>query len=601
MPRNAARLTAPQPDIDASGPLLEIYSAPVLAPVLPIRAPTRPKRTPDAKRRQDTDREARSYLWYGDNLKWLSDRDAFPSESVDLVYLDPPFNSDRVYNVLFHTPGGAEATAQIQAFDDTWTWSDETSSALREFCRTGPPTVAALISALHAALGETNMTAYLVMMAMRLVELHRVMKRTASLYLHCDPTASHYLKIVLDAIFGARNFRSEITWLRSRNQKGSQHQSKRYSPDTDTILFYAKSDLAEFHEERVRRPLTPDELAEKYTRNDERGPWIDGPILRSASMGERPNLVYEYNGFLPGPSGWRVTRDKLRALDERGDIDWPVDGKPRRKLRPEDDPGIPVGTCWTDISSLNSRSAERLGYPTQKPLALLERIIMASSNPDDVVLDPFCGCGTAVAAAETLGRRWIGIDVTSFAIDVIEQRLDRDFEAADFRVNGLPETLEDAENLFRRSPYQFQWWATGRIKAQPRDGRKKGADEGVDGILTFFDDASNRPKTCVVSVKGGRVGPEAVRDLAGTVDAKKAQIGVLITLREPTPDMRKAARDAQVYFSALGRDYPKIQIVTVADILANRMPAIPGEDWQRRPGRRISATAATQPELMRAD
>jgi site-specific DNA-methyltransferase (adenine-specific) len=596
MPRYAARLTAPQPDSDASGQPLGIPPAPELAPVLPLHIPTRPKRTPDAKRRQDPDRKARSSLWYGDNLTWLRDRDAFPSESVDLVYLDPPFNSDRVYNVIFHSPGGAEAAAQIQAFDDTWTWSDETSAALREFCRTGPPTVAALISALHAALGETNMTAYLVMMGLRLVELHRVMKRTASLYLHCDPTASHYLKITLDAVFGPRNFRNEIIWKRT----SSHNDAKRFADVHDTILYYAKSPDAVWNPQSL--PHNEKYVQSHYARTDAAGRRyrLDN-IIRSASMGSRPNLAYEYKGYAP-QWGWRVKRDKLEALDAAGRLTWSRSGTPYFVRYLDEMSGAAMPTVWDDIPPVNSQAKERLGFPTQKPLALLERIISSSSDRDAVILDPFCGCGTAIVAAEKLGRRWIGIDITSFAIDVIEQRLDRDFEAADFRVNGLPETVEDAEALFRRSPYQFQWWAAGRIKAQPRDGRKKGADEGVDGILPFFDDASNRPKTCVVSVKGGRnIGPEAVRDLAGAVAARKAHIGVLITLIDPTPKMKQAARDAQVYFSALGRDYPKIQIVTVADILANRMPAIPGEDWQRRPGRRIPAAAATQQPLLGAD
>lgn len=600
MPRTAARPPAPRSDSDASGHPLEIVSAPELAPVLPLHTPTRPKRTPDAKRRQDTDRKARNYLWYGDNLEWLSDRDAFPSESVDLVYLDPPFNSDRAYNVLFRAPGGAGAAAQIQAFDDTWTWSDDTSAALREFCRIGPPSVSALVSALHEALGETNITAYLVMMAPRLVELHRVMKRTASLFLHCDPTASHYLKIVLDAIFGKERFLNEIVWRRTAS-KGQANQ--RLARNHDIILGYQKSEDAKWNADAAYFAYDTHRLdaktASKYALTDDGGRLYQLTSLLNPNP-DRPNLTYEFLGVR---RVWRWSKDRMEEAYRAGLIVQTKPGAvPRFKRYLDEQRGKPLTDVWTDIDPLNSQAKERLGYPTQKPLSLLDRIIRLTTDKDDIVLDPFCGCGTAVAAAEALGRRWIGIDITSFAIDVIEQRLDQEFEAADFRVNGLPETLEDAEDLFKRSPHQFQWWAAGRIKAQPRDGRKKGADEGVDGILHFFDDNTNRPKTCIVSVKGGQnVGPEAVRDLAGTVAAKKAQMGVLITMIDPKPSMKQAAREAQVYFSALGRDFPKIQIVTIADILAQRMPAIPGEDWQRRPGRRIPAQAATQQPLIGAD
>lgn len=381
-------------------------------------------------------------LFYGDNLEVLP---SIQSGSVDLVYLDPPFNSQQDYNLLFREYDGTKAAAQRLVFTDTWSWRPETAIAFRRVADAGGPLAKCMV-ALRAFVGETDLMAYLVMMAPRLSELHRVLKPTGSLFLHCDPTASHYLKVLLDAIFGSENHRNEIVWLRSKNPKGSQHGLQRFSPFTDTLFYYVKSDAAKLHLDRIRTPLSAEAIEKKYPYADAHGPYADGPILRSASMGARPNLVYEYKGFTPGPAGWRVERERLEEIDRKGDLNWTGTGV-RRKLRPTDiEKGQPIGSFWGDIPPINSQAQERLGYPTQKPEALLERIIKASTEEGDTVLDPFCGCGTTVAVAHKHNRKWIGIDVTARAIDIVEERLEViDANAKDtYELHGKPRTLQDA-------------------------------------------------------------------------------------------------------------------------------------------------------------
>lgn len=560
---------------------------PQVSPVFPIHPKTRPSQAPGAERRRAPAKEPRSFLWYGDNLDVL--RDHIKDESVDLIYLDPPFNSNRSYNVIFRGPDGLGAPAQIQAFDDTWTWTDTTNQALHDISRTAPAKVWTLIDSLCHALDHNDVTAYLVMMTQRLVELHRVMKPTASLYLHCDPTASHYLKIMLDAIFGKEGFRNEIIWRRTRSH--NDQKLTRFGAVHDAILFYSKGSTWTFNRQYMQRDERAPKTHDLYRHTD-------GQLYRKgdcrAPGGRGPR--FEWNGHI---ENWRFTEENARQLEVEGRVVYSKNGMPRL-LRPVDPTrGAPMQDVWLDIDPPNSGAAESLGYQTQKPLALLERIVSASSNPGDVVLDPFCGCGTAVDAAERLGRRWVGIDVTSLAIGVIEKRLDDRFEAADFGVFGLPESKDDAVDLAKRDPFQFQWWAAGRLGALPHDGRnKKGRDRGVDGIIPFFDDATGRVKRCIVSVKSGRnVGPEAVRDLLGTVVANDAAAGVLLTMEAPTSEMRRAAAVAGMYRSTLGRDYPKLQILTVEDVLNDRIPDLPEQEAQRRRLRRLAAQRNEQQQF----
>jgi len=435
-------------------------------------------------------------LYYGDNLEIL--RNHIPHESVDLIYLDPPFNSNRSYNVLFRESGGASSEAQIEAFEDTWRWGPTAQGAYEE-AMTGPhQKVARMLRAMVDGLGHNDVTAYLSMMAVRLVELHRVLKPTASIYLHCDPTAGPYLRVLLDSIFDPRNFRNEITWQRTN----VHNDAKRWGTVADTILYYGKTAEVVWNQPRVR--LTDAHLASKYTHDDGdgRGSYM---LDNMTSPNPRPNMMYEWKGHVSPPYGWRYSRETMAKLDADGRVWYPPskDRRPRLKRYLNEMAGSAMNSVWTDIPPINSQAKERLGYSTQKPLALLERIIAASSTEGDIVLDPFCGCGTAVHAAHTLGRRWIGIDITHLAISLIRRRMQDAFPGIAIEVIGEPVDLTGARDLAQRDKYQFQWWALDRLGAQPVSGKKKGSDKGIDGVIPFFAGPKEDYKRVIVSVKGG--------------------------------------------------------------------------------------------------
>jgi len=508
-------------------------------------------------------------LYFGDNLFVL--RDEIKSESVDLVYLDPPFNSKRDYNLLFKTPKGQDSDAQITAFDDSWHWGEQAEREFAELLHQSNTDVSEMIQSLRRFLKESDMMAYLVMMANRLVELHRVLKSSGSLYLHCDPTASHYLKIVLDTVFGAENFRNEITWKRRHGFSSAVHDSNRFGNCTDTILFYAKSDEAEFTPQYNRDTKEYQEYVDKFfTLVDEHGRKYQATSLTNPAY--RPNLIYEYKGYKPPANGWMITKEKMEQWDKEERIHFPKDknGRLRRKSFADELKGMPIQNLWDDIEQLGAHDAERLGYPTQKPLALLERVIQASSKTGDIVLDPFCGCGTAVHAAQNLGREWIGIDITHLAIGLIEKRMKFAFPNITFEVQGTPKDLAGARDLSERDKYQFQWWACSLVGAQPYQGKKKGADGGIDGII-FFQDNDEGAKKIIVSVKGGEsVTRTMIADLKNTVEREKAEIGLFVTLAEPTKPMLTEATSAGFYESPKGA-YPKIQVLTIADLLSGKM------------------------------
>jgi site-specific DNA-methyltransferase (adenine-specific) len=507
-------------------------------------------------------------LFYGDNLPIL--REYIPDESIDLIYLDPPFNSNRTYNVLFKQESGAESEAQIAAFEDTWHWNQAAEETYHELVTAAPPHVGQMISALRGFIGENQMMAYLVMMAARLVELHRVLKPTGSLYLHCDPTASHYLKIVLDTIFGVQNFRNEIVW---RRKGGSALKGMRaFSTATDFLLFYTKS--AKYTFNTVYMSLDEEYIAEQFTKIDENGRRFQATVMRSPNP--RPNLMYDYKGYKMPPNGWAVSRERMEQLEREGQLYFPEDKSKQiyRKIYLDQYPGQPANNLWTDIPTLKGKSAELLGYPTQKPIALLERILQASSNPGDNVLDPFCGCGTSIAAAQKLDRRWVGIDITYLSIALQKNRLNAAFPDAKYKVIGEPTTLHDARQLALDDRFQFQWWAVSLIKARPYGGQegskqgKKGADKGIDGIITFIDDHTRKPKRVIVQVKSGKVSRPAISELVGTINRESAEIGVFLTLEEPTREMRTEAATAGFYHSlGWNQDYPRVQILTVKGLL----------------------------------
>lgn len=502
-------------------------------------------------------------LYFGDNLDIL--REHIRDETVDLVYLDPPFNSNANYNVLFKSPKGHESTAQIHAFEDTWHWNEQAEREFGELVRQLNTDVSEMMQALRRFLGENDMMAYLTMMANRLLELHRVLKPTGSLYLHCDPTASHYLKIVLDGVFGKESFRNEIVWKRKAGRGETNNAAVRFGVSHDALLFYAKSSANKFF--RQYRPNSQHYIDTKFVHDDGDGRLYRLDNLTSPSF--RSNLRYEYKGYPPPEKGWAVAFETMERMDEDGRIYFPKDKTKRlqRKRFLDELEGETVDTLWDDISPINSQAQERLGYPHTKPLALLERIINASSNEGDVVLDPFCGCGTAVHAAQKLKRQWMGIDITHLAVSLIEKRLRDAFPDIRFEVEGTPKDLEGARNLAERDKYQFQWWACSLVNAQPYQGKKKGADGGIDGLI-YFNDDGKLPKKIIVSVKGGEnVSRTMVADLKNAVEREKAQLGLFVTLAAPTRPMNEEASAAGFYDSPAGASFPKIQILTIEGLL----------------------------------
>lgn len=510
-------------------------------------------------------------LYYGDNLKVL--RDSIADESVDLVYLDPPFNSSATYNVLFKAPSGESSAAQIEAFEDTWHWNESAERAFDEVV-TGPHSDAAImLRAMRSALGENDMMAYLAMMSVRLIELHRVLKPTGSIYLHCDPTASHYLKVVLDGIFGPEHFCNEIAWKRSSRRSSI---GKIFRRAHDDILFYAKEKDYKFN---LQYEEHDDTLTDKYSQTDESGAYQLVPLMAS---GKRGGITGKpWRGFDPNTRGkggmhWITTHDKLDAYVERGLVTFPgkEGGTPRLKYYLSQNKGIPLPDFWEDIDLINSMGNEALGYPTQKPVALLERIIAASSDAGDLVLDPFCGCGTSIHAAQKLSRRWIGIDVTHLAVALVERRLKEAFSGIAFEVHGVPKDYAGARDLATRDKHEFQKWIAATVGAQPYKSGKKGMDRGIDGYL-FFRDANNASQFGIVSVKGGEnITSGMVRDLKGTMDREKAALGLFLTLNDPTREMVKEAAAAGFYETG-GQKVPRLQILTAAQVLEGKRPQVP--------------------------
>jgi DNA modification methylase len=508
-------------------------------------------------------------LYYGGNLGVL--REHIKDESVDLIYLDPPFKSDQDYNVLFAEQNGTRSAAQIQAFEDTWRWDQAAAADYQEVVEAGGR-VSLAMQAFRQLLGDNDMLAYLSIMAVRLAELRRVLKPTGSIYLHCDPVASHFLKLLMDSIFSAANFRNEIVWRRTSGRKSG----KQYGRVHDVLLFYSKSDKATWNPPAIPHDL--ENLRGHDIMRDE-----DGTLFRLSDLsgaGQGPPRRFGDRGEIAPPSGrhWMYDQEGIDELLGSGRIIFTRTGMPRLRTNIEDLPGIAVTDVWADIEPVNAAAAERLGYPTQKPEALLERIIAASSNQGDVVLDPFCGCGTAIAVAQKLNRRWIGIDITHLAISLIKHRLHSAFGdpiGETYEVIGEPVDLAGVRELASQDPYQFQWWALGLVGARPVE-QKKGADKGIDGRIFFHDDAeSQKTKQVVLSVKAGNVTVAHVRDLRGVVEREQAAIGVLITMAEPSRQMKSEAAGAGFYESPWQTKHPKLQILTIDELLQGKRIDLP--------------------------
>ena len=504
-------------------------------------------------------------LYYGDNLEVL--RQHIKDESVDLVYLDPPFKSNQDYNVLFEEKDGSKAASQFKAFEDTWEWNMESVHVYEELVESGGR-VSSVMRAFRQFLGTNDMLAYLTMMAPRLVELRRVLKSTGSIYLHCDPTASHYLKLLLDAVFGPQSFQSEIVWKRSTAHSDTKQGRVVHGHIHDSLLFYTKGQSWTWNPQYT--PYDEAYASSFFRHVEEKSGRRYGLFdLTGPGGAAKGNPEYEVLGVT---RYWRFTQEKMQQMITDGRVVQTTPGSvPRQKRYLDEMPGVPLQDVWTDINPIASQAAERLGYPTQKPEFLLERIIKTSSNEGDTVLDPFCGCGTAIAAAQKLNRNWIGIDVTHLAIGLIKSRLRTAFGDAissQYRVLGEPTSIPDATQLAHEDPYQFQWWSLGLVGAR-RTEQKKGADQGIDGRLYFHDEENGKTKQIILSVKSGHLKATDVRDLRGVIERENAEIGVLITLEEPTKPMRAEAAAAGIYKSLWG-DHPRLQMLTIAELLSGR-------------------------------
>jgi DNA modification methylase len=532
-------------------------------------------------------------LFFGDNLAVLK---GIETSSVDLVYLDPPFNSKETYNVLYKSPVGGDA--QVRAFDDTWSWDDGASKAMATLSVEHIDTFN-MLQSLQRFLGTSDIMAYLAMMAVRLVELKRVLKPQGSLYLHCDPTASHYLKVVLDAVFGGAGFVNHITWKRSHAHSDGAQGARHFGRNSDTLLFYSMSGERTFNVQHL--PYSQEYIDRDYRRLDDDGRRYRLDNIQGPGGAAKGNPFYEVMGV---SRHWRYSRERMQSLIDEGRIIQTRPGAvPQLKRYLDEMPGVPAQEIWTDIPILNNRSKEMLGYPTQKPLALLERVILTSTNEGDVVLDPFCGCGTAIHAAEKLGRRWVGIDIAYAAIQVIESRFKKWLPAARYDLSGIPSDELSARKLAEKDPHKFQEWAVGQCKG--RSGGR-GADRGIDGVI-IFQCAREEYGRAIVSVKGGRhVNPGMIRDLAHVVEREGAQAGIFVCLNSPTKEMKAEAFGAG-RVQLPGGDRPKIQIVTVDEIvkgpdlgITTALDPIAAADAARQEERRVQRSKKRRsPEELR--
>lgn len=529
-----------------------------------------------------------NHLYYGDNLTRMQ---RMGKHSVDLIYLDPPFNSKQNYNLIYRNMTGKPVPDQADAFCDTWEMDAEKEELARampvlmrehgiqdyyvEFWRLW-------INALRHT--QPHLLAYLIYMVQRLLHMKSILRPTGSIYLHCDPTASHYIKVMMDGIFGHKNFQNEIIWKRT-----SAHSSaKRYGPIHDVILFYTASDHYTWN--KIFQAYDSDYLDQRFRRGEKRR-WKDENLTGSGTRNGETGQAWR--GFDVTAKGrhWAYPPSELDRMDEQGLIYWPkkVGGWPRERIFLDDAQGVPLQDVWTDISPINSQAQERLGYPTQKPIALLDRIIQSSTNKGDVVFDPFCGCGTTIYAAARNERKWIGCDIAILSIKLVREILTgerfRLVEGAHFDVTGIPVSVEQAQELFKQNPFQFEHWIVERVGGFPT---KKTGDKGIDGRMYF--EVGKGLKSMVLSVKGGKLRPTDIRDLYGVLSGEgDAEMAGFLSLQEPSKAMKEAAALAGQYTYG-GVKYDRIQCLTAADILE-------GKREFHTPSKMQSRIATKQPSL----
>lgn len=507
-----------------------------------------------------------NHLYYGDNLTIMK---AIPDGSVDLIYLDPPFNSQRNYNLIYTRLTGQPVPEQEEAFCDAWELDAEKIQMIRrlqvEMRRYDiPDDVGHFWSTWLNALRTTQprLLAYLVYMTYRLLEMRRILKSTGSIYLHCDPTASHYIKVIMDGVFGHANFRNEITWQRT----GAHNDSKRYGAISDRLLFYTKSNRWTWNPQYT--PYSDEYVKERYKYDDGDGRLHWRNTMTAAGGGPPRSFRGEEKAPPPG-THWRFSQAEIDRMESEGRIYYSPSGMPYVKSYLDERKGRPLQDVWTDIV-MSKSGRERLGYPTQKPIELLERIIQSSSNPGDVVFDPFAGCGTAVYAAHLTDRKWIGCDIAILSVQIVRDVLAARyglFEGQHYTVSGVPRSVEAAHELFLQDPRQFQHWSvelSGGFASTKHSG-----DRGIDGHIYY--ETKDGLRNMVLSVKGGKLTPAFVRELRGVLEREpNTTMAGLICLQNPTPGMKAEAASADVYEHE-GQIYDRIQIRTVDDLLAGRV------------------------------
>ena len=526
-------------------------------------------------------------LYYGDCLTIM--RDHMKSRSVDLIYLDPPFNSNREYNAIYKTETGKPLPDQIEAFCDTWTLDEERERSIRHMPilmrEAGMDDATAEFWKLWMkALRKTQprLLAYLSYMVERLLQMRVILKPAGSIYLHCDPTASHYIKALMDAIFDHRNFRSEIIWKRTSGHSDAATLGAVH----DTILAFTKSDRFTYNRQFV--PYSKEYIKQRYRQEDADGRrWMDGDLSAKGLRGG--GYSYSYKG---ARSTWRVPKGRMRELDAEGRLHFTSRGGIRIKRYLDEMKGLPLTDVWTDIPPINSQASERMGYATQKPLKLLNRIIKASSNPGDVVFDPFCGCATTLEAAHSLERKWIGIDIAIHAIKRVAKVRLQDrlglVDGEDFAIEGVPRNLEGALDLWERDKYHFQKWAVEEV-----DGFvtvKRTADGGIDGRLYFEipgESGSSSLRSMAIEVKGGKnVSIRDLRALRGVLDNDEADMAGLIIMKPRKPVQTKNFKQFMAQSGDLevnGIPYPRMQMLTVPEILDGRLFRTPGAVGRSQP------------------
>lgn len=508
-------------------------------------------------------------LYFGDNLDVMKRlyHDEHQSEFIDLIYNDPPFNSKRNYNVLFESVDLDDTKAQKEAFADTWSNVSyiDTLNEIRDLDLN-------LYNFLHA-LDNINISksaiSYLATISIRIWYMHKLLKPTGSFYLHCDPTMSHYLKIVCDLLFGEKNFQNDIIWKRT----SAHSDAKRFSKISDNILFYSKS--LKFTWNKLKLDFDVSFINKYYNYQDENGRrYTFGDFTKpKGSIG----YFYDLLQCPPPGNGWRMPEDKAKELVKQGKIAIPPTGKtPRIKRFLDESEGLSISNIWSDLPPINSQAKEGLGYPTQKPEALMDRIILASSNPGDLVADFFCGCGTTIASAQKNNRRWLGSDISHLAVKLITKRLVDtygDSVKSTFEIHGFPKDLDSARELaagVKGGRLLFEEWIVEVMLHGILNEKRNSM--GYDGYFTF--DMNGQKNVGLIEVKSGGATPTQLNHFVMTVADKKAQMGIFVCFAEEVTDNMRAIAKKQGYFSPDFK-YEKIQILTVQDILNGKLPNRP--------------------------